>query len=63
MTESKICPRCAKSYDPCPPWRCGCEACGNILRPATPETVERAKASRKREGWKGDRRTRNRVPL
>lgn len=59
----KVCPRCAKLYDPCEPWRCACEACGNLLVFAYDGAVERAQVNRTREGWKGDRRTRKRVAL
>ena len=62
-TTGKVCPRCAKLYDPCEPWRCGCTACGNLLVWATRAAIARASYHRKLEGWRGDRRTRNRVPL
>ena len=63
MIDAKICPRCAKLYSPCEPWRAGCTACGNLLKWATPNMVVVAVANRKREGWIGDRRTRDRVAL
>ena len=61
--RGKVCPRCATMFDPCEPWRCGCPTCGNLLVWATPLAIWNAFKNRKREGWKGNRRTRNRVPL
>ena len=34
-----ICPRCAKRFTPCEPWRVGCPVCGNILQTATREAA------------------------
>ena len=59
----KVCLRCARVYAPCEAWRCGCEACGNILQTATYRAVDHAIRHRKYEGWKGDCRTRKRQPL
>jgi hypothetical protein len=63
LARGKICPRCATMFAPCEWWRCGCPACGKVMVWATPFVIAKAVANRKREGWKGNRRTRNRVPL
>jgi predicted amidophosphoribosyltransferase len=61
--DNAICPRCAKRFAPCEPWRVGCPVCGNILQTATREAVAAAFKRRTDEGWHGDRRIRSRLPL